>query len=163
MLYSLALSVFTASFFISGTIGHAGGHSEEEIRSEILLRKAVTANAKRAVDGCGNSPAADALKHRALARRMAAAHAIRVKRGLSSGMSMLTLPRNPCTNHICQTEHVRARRDTDSLQRWAAFSHDKTESETYTLDTPTSALFASNATCALVPEPSSVPITSKAS
>src|SRR4051812_8242189 len=46
---------------------------------------------------------------------------------------------------------IRAR-DTASLEKWQAVSHNKTGVDAFTLDTPTSTIFASNATCALVPE-----------
>ncbi|KAK3386516.1 Intradiol ring-cleavage dioxygenase [Podospora didyma] len=119
-----------ASALVPGAVAHAGGHSEAEIQAELHLRSIVASHSKRAIDKCANSEAAQALKERALARRAATAHAIRQKRDL-------------------QNEHVHARRDSAALEKWSAISH---EQKGYSLDTPASTLFASNATCALVPE-----------
>jgi len=47
-------------------------------------------------------------------------------------------------------ENILTRRDQSSFQQWSALSHESTT--TYSLDTPTSTIFASNTTCALVPE-----------
>ncbi|KAK3324920.1 Intradiol ring-cleavage dioxygenase [Apodospora peruviana] len=131
MLPSWVVALAASPLFV-GVLGHAGGHSDEEIHTEIRLRNIVAEHSKRAIGKCADSATNQALRERALARRAAAAHAIREQRGL-------------------QNEHVLARRDSASLQKWAEISHDQS-SENFSIDTPTSTIFASNATCALVPE-----------
>lgn len=44
------------------------------------------------------------------------------------------------------------KKDLASLEEWATYSHNRTEGLAYDLDTPEETIFASNNTCALVPE-----------
>ena len=86
MLPSLTLAL-TALALVSSVLSHTGGHSEKEIRAEIAVRNVVTAHSKRAIDKCANSPAALALRERALARRVAAAKEILKRNNLQDGAS----------------------------------------------------------------------------
>ncbi|TDZ74649.1 hypothetical protein CTRI78_v000631 [Colletotrichum trifolii] len=126
-------SVLTAALAISPLLAPAaahGNHSPEEIAAELALRSHVTVHGKRALDACSNSPAALALKQRALERRAATAQRLRAARGL-------------------EAQKMRKRTQAD-LEAWAAVDHLSTAG--YTLDTPVDEIFGSNATCALVPE-----------
>ncbi|KAF6830103.1 hypothetical protein CPLU01_07518 [Colletotrichum plurivorum] len=125
-----ALAAALAISPLFGTVAAHGNHSPEEIMAELALRSVVTTHGKRALDACSNSPAALALKERALARRAATARRLRAARGLE-GQKM-------------------RKRDQADLEAWAAIDHES--SAGYTLDTPLSEIFGSNATCALVPE-----------
>ncbi|GKT47086.1 uncharacterized protein ColSpa_07267 [Colletotrichum spaethianum] len=114
-----------------GSVAAHGNHSPEEIAAELALRDVVTAHGRRALDACSNSPAALALKQRALERRAATAKQLREKRGLND-------------------QKMRQKRTQADLESWSAINHESTED--YTLDTPLDTIFGSNATCALVPE-----------
>ncbi|KAK2042843.1 aromatic compound dioxygenase [Colletotrichum somersetense] len=114
-----------------GSVAAHGNHSPEEIAAELALRDVVTVHGKRALDACSSSPAAQALKQRAIERRAAAAQQLREKRGLNG-------------------QKMHRKRTQDDLESWAAINHES--SEGFTLDTPLDDIFGSNATCALVPE-----------
>jgi len=79
-IFSTLTAALALTLFIAGT----AAHTEEQIKRELSLRQHVTSHSKRALDKCANSPAALALKQRAIARRAAKARAIREKRGLRS-------------------------------------------------------------------------------
>ncbi|KAF4776175.1 hypothetical protein HER10_EVM0004110 [Colletotrichum scovillei] len=121
---ALALSPFI------GTVAAHGSHTTDEIATEIALRDVVTVHGKRALDACSNSPAALALKQRALERRANTAQMLREKRGLTD-------------------QKMHQKRAQADLVKWAAVDHESTEA--YNLDTPLEEIFGSNATCALVP------------
>ncbi|OLN92164.1 hypothetical protein CCHL11_01392 [Colletotrichum chlorophyti] len=126
-------STIAAALAISpllGTIAAHGTHTAEEIAAELALRSLVTVHGKRALNACSSSPAAQALKQRALARRAETASRLRAQRGLD-------------------TQKMRKRAQAD-LESWAAIDH--LSSESFTLDTAVDEIFGSNATCALVPE-----------
>ncbi|OHE92517.1 hypothetical protein CORC01_12166 [Colletotrichum orchidophilum] len=122
---ALALSPFI------GAVAAHGSHTAEDIAAEIALRDIVTVHGKRALNACSSSPAALALKQRALERRAATAQMLREKRGLTD-------------------QKMHQKRAQADLVKWAAIDHES--SADYTLDTPLEEIFGSNATCALVPE-----------
>ncbi|WYZ36668.1 hypothetical protein EsH8_II_000174 [Colletotrichum jinshuiense] len=123
-------SALVAALAISPLVAAHGQHTAEDIAAEIALRSEVTFHGRRALDACANSPAALALKQRALERRAATAQELREKRGLGA-------------------QRMRKRTKAD-LEAWAAIDH--LSSEDFTLDTAIEEIFGSNATCALVPE-----------
>lgn len=87
------LSLITAALALSTTVS-AHVQTRDEIIAEIATRERITAHSKRALDKCANSPAARALKQRAIARRAAKAVALREKRGIdtSKNQHLLTYP-----------------------------------------------------------------------
>ncbi|KAM7189301.1 putative extracellular dioxygenase [Naviculisporaceae sp. PSN 640] len=125
------ITVLNLASAISGVVSHPGTHSESEIKAELYLRNIVTQHSKRALAKCANSPASQALRERAVARRSATAHELRQKRCL-------------------QNEHILARRDRAALAKWSSISH--SSSSAFTPSTPPSEIFSSAPTCALVPE-----------
>lgn len=54
--------------------------------------------------------------------------------------------------HITIEALKHQKKDLTSLEYWATFSHNRTDGLNYTLDTSEENIFASNNTCALVPE-----------
>ncbi|TQN71663.1 hypothetical protein CSHISOI_03844 [Colletotrichum shisoi] len=126
-----ALAVAMALSPLMGSVAAHGNHSPEEIVAELALRDLVTTHGRRALDACASSPAALALKQRALERRAATAQRLREKRGLSG-------------------QKMHQKRTQADLEAWAAIDHESAED--YTLDTAIEEIFGSNATCALVPE-----------
>ncbi|KYK61232.1 extracellular dioxygenase [Drechmeria coniospora] len=119
----LALSVAT----------HGHPSTEEAEQAYFESRRQVVANTKHNLEKCINSPASRALRNRAVARRAARATELRQRFGIKTAAAA----------------HVR--RDSASLEKWASISHDYTASG-FDLNTPTDVIFASNTTCALVPE-----------
>ncbi|KAK1990369.1 aromatic compound dioxygenase [Colletotrichum falcatum] len=126
-----ALAAALALSPLLGSVAAHGNHSPEEMAAELALRDLVTAHGKRALDACSNSPAAMALKQRALERRAATARQLREKRGLGG-----------------QKMHMK--RTKDDLESWAAVDHESAAG--FSLETPIGDIFGSNATCTLVPE-----------
>jgi len=127
-------SVLAAALAVSPLLGFVaahGNHSPEEIAAELALRDLVTVHGKRALDACSGSPAALALKQRALERRAATAQQLREKRGLTG-------------------QKMHQKRDKADFEGWAAIDHESIEG--FTLDTAVEDIFGSNATCTLVPE-----------
>lgn len=82
------LSLFSAALALSATVA-AHAQTPDEILAEIDTRSRITAHSKRALDKCANSPAALALKERAIARRAAKADALRKKRGIKTSKIFL--------------------------------------------------------------------------
>lgn len=84
------LSLLAALLALSvPVLGHP--KTPEGIRAALETRSRVTAHSKRALDRCADSPAALALKERAIARRAATADALREKRGLKTSTDALLL------------------------------------------------------------------------
>ncbi|KAK1986220.1 Intradiol ring-cleavage dioxygenase [Colletotrichum cereale] len=114
-----------------GSVAAHGNHSPDEIAAELALRDLVTTHGRRALDACSGSPAALALKQRALERRAATARQLREKRGLAG-------------------QKMHRKRALADLEAWSAVDHESAKS--FDLGTPMEEIFGSNATCALVPE-----------
>ncbi|KAG5968837.1 hypothetical protein E4U57_004013 [Claviceps arundinis] len=119
----IAVLVFSAT-----ALGHAQTEEKRKAHSAALHR--IATHSKRSLAACAETPAAIALRQRAVARRAAWANELRRSRGLT-------------------TQHVR--RGKQELEKWMAISHNQTE-KGYTLDTPLNELFTSNASCIFVPE-----------
>jgi hypothetical protein len=80
---NLAASLAAASA-IGSAVAHPGEiHTPEEVKREIVAHKAQQVKARRSLADCANSPAAVALKERAVARRAATAQKLREQRGLT--------------------------------------------------------------------------------
>ncbi|CAJ2512095.1 Uu.00g077200.m01.CDS01 [Anthostomella pinea] len=124
-----------ASLAFSSIIGAAVAHPgdpADEVKRELESHKSARPFARRALNSCAGSPETAALKARSVARRAAAAEALRQKRGLAGQV-------------------MRTKRDLVDLEQWATVDHDSSALG-YSLDTPLETIFDSNATCALVPE-----------
>lgn len=145
---NFAASLAAASA-IGSAVAHPGEvHTPEEIKREIAAHKAQQVKARRSLAECASSPAAIALKERAVARRAAIAQQLREQRGLTK--SQYTLPlQKIITNTI--SESLQSKRDQTALEEWSALDHDVSTTG-YTLDTPLATIFDSNSTCSLVPE-----------
>jgi hypothetical protein len=77
-------ATLAAASVIGSALAHPGEHhTAEEIKREIAAHKAQQVKARRSLAECSNSPAALALKERAIARRAATAQRIREERGLT--------------------------------------------------------------------------------
>lgn len=72
-------STISASLLALAVIGQA--HTPSQVERELILRRTVQTHSKR-MEKCASSPAAMALKGRAIARRAAKAQELREKRGL---------------------------------------------------------------------------------
>ncbi|KAH6656871.1 Intradiol ring-cleavage dioxygenase [Truncatella angustata] len=126
-------ATLAAASVIGSAVAHPGEiHTPEEIKREIDAHKAQQIKARRSLAQCSNSPAALALKERAVARRAAVAQKLREQRGLTK-------------------KSLKSKRDQAALEQWSALSHD-VSSTGYTLNTPLDTIFGSISTCALVPE-----------
>lgn len=80
---NFAASLAAASA-IGSAVAHPGEvHTPEEIKREIAAHKAQQVKARRSLAECASSPAAIALKERAVARRAAIAQQLREQRGLT--------------------------------------------------------------------------------
>ncbi|KAK6065126.1 extracellular dioxygenase protein [Seiridium cupressi] len=122
-----------AAAVIGSAVAHPGEvHTAEEIKREIAAHKAQQAKTRRSLAEVGHSPAALALKERAVARRAAIAQKLREERGLTK-------------------KSLKSKRDQTALAEWSAISHDVSDTG-YTLDTPLDTIFGSNSTAGLVPE-----------
>ncbi|KAI0163464.1 Intradiol ring-cleavage dioxygenase [Pestalotiopsis sp. NC0098] len=129
---NFAASLAAASA-IGSAVAHPGEvHTPEEIKREIAAHKAQQVKARRSLAECASSPAAIALKERAVARRAAIAQQLREQRGLTK-------------------KSLQSKRDQTALEEWSALDHDVSTTG-YTLDTPLATIFDSNSTCSLVPE-----------
>ncbi|KAI0150017.1 aromatic compound dioxygenase [Hypoxylon sp. NC0597] len=131
----VTLRKITASLAVSSFIGAAVAHpgdSEEVVKYERSMQKYAQAGARRAITGCNTTPEAAALKARSVARRSAAAQALREKRGLSE-------------------RRMKSKRGQADLEKYLNVSHDASVTG-FTLDTPLDIIFDSNSTAALVPE-----------
>ncbi|KAI1337331.1 Intradiol ring-cleavage dioxygenase [Xylariaceae sp. FL0016] len=120
---------------VSAVFGAAAAHptdSVDEVRRELAAHQSARPFARRALNTCANAPITTALKERSVARRAAAAQALRQKRGLAG-------------------QKLRTKRDQEELEEWMEVSHD-TSSLGYDLDTDAETIFSGNSTCALVPE-----------
>lgn len=126
------------------------GENVEAIKAEMMKRNVQHAAASRSLSQCQDSAQALALRERSAARRAAKVTELRKKRGLTSGTytllfqvlsSLLTVP-EPLGHQ---------KRDLTSLEYWTEKNHNESSSD-YTLATPEDTIFASNNTCALVPE-----------
>ncbi|KAI1378527.1 aromatic compound dioxygenase [Hypoxylon crocopeplum] len=120
-----------ASSFIGAAFAHPGD-TPEVVKQERAMHKHAQAGARRAITGCATTAGAAALKARSVARRAAAAQALREKRGLTD-------------------KRMRSKRDQAELEKYLEVNHDASELG-YTLDTPFDVIFDSNSTAALVPE-----------
>ncbi|KAI0407947.1 Intradiol ring-cleavage dioxygenase, partial [Xylaria palmicola] len=126
----LAASVAFSSLL--GVIIAHPGDSQEEVRRELEAHRAAFPVARRSLNSCASNPTTEALKARSVARRAAAAAALRQKRGLTN-------------------KSIKSKRDQAGFDKWSVVDHDAS-SLGYSLDTPLGSLFDSNSTCALVPE-----------
>ncbi|KAI0533507.1 Intradiol ring-cleavage dioxygenase [Xylaria digitata] len=117
--------------FLGAVVAHPG-ESKEEVRREISAHQAAQPHARRAIGACASSPNAAALKARSVARRAAAAEALRIKRDLTQ-------------------KSLKSKRDQAGFAKWSAVDHDSTALG-YDLDTSLDTIFTSNSTCSLVPE-----------
>ncbi|CZR63100.1 related to GPI anchored dioxygenase [Phialocephala subalpina] len=109
------------------------GENVEAIKAEMVKRNAQHAAATRSLSECQNSAEALALRERSAARRAAKVTELRRKRGLTT---------EPLSHR---------KRDLTSLEYWTQQNHNES-GLSYTLSTPETTIFASNNTCALVPE-----------
>ncbi|KAK2593366.1 hypothetical protein QQS21_008941 [Conoideocrella luteorostrata] len=125
----MILSTITAALALSVAVF---GHPEtaEEQRAQIATLRRIAAHSKRSLAKCADSPDAIKLRERAVARRAAWADKLRRQSGLKSHNE---------------------RRGNQELGKYLKVSHDQT-AKGYNLDTPLDVLFASNASCILVPE-----------
>lgn len=88
----MMLSVLTTALALTATVlGHHETEEEQRIQAATLRR--IAAHSKRTLANCAGSPAAIALKERAVARRAAWADELRTKRGLKT-RKMLSFPLN---------------------------------------------------------------------
>ncbi|KAH0602018.1 hypothetical protein MHUMG1_00897 [Metarhizium humberi] len=125
----MILPSLTAALAFSAVVyGHP--ETEEERQAQAATLRRIAAHSKRSLANCADSPAAIALKERAVARRAAWADELRVKRGLKTRAE---------------------RRGPKELEKYLDLSHNET-AKGYDLDTPLDELFGSNASCILVPE-----------
>lgn len=85
------LSFVTAALALSATVS-AHAHTPEEIRAELETRERITVHSKRALDKCADSPAALALKERAVSRRAAKMDTLRQKRGIKASKLPVAVP-----------------------------------------------------------------------
>ncbi|OAQ61011.2 extracellular dioxygenase [Pochonia chlamydosporia 170] len=123
------LSILTAALALTATVyGHAETAEAEKFQMETLRR--IAAHSKRSLASCANSPAAVALRARAVARRAAWADELRVQNGLKT--------------------HAE-RRGAKELEKYLTLSHDESY-KGYNLSTPLEVIFGSNASCILVPQ-----------
>ncbi|KAG6040167.1 hypothetical protein E4U41_001392 [Claviceps citrina] len=105
--------------------------TEHARRAQSAALRRIAAHSGRSLAACAGSPAAVALRRRAVARRAAWADELRARGGL------------------LRTHHVR--RGKQELEKWMSVPHDQT-ARGYNLDTPVDDIFASNVSCILVPE-----------
>lgn len=128
-------AVMALALSVPSTLAHPGEQvTQDSVKREMSLRNAQHAAASRSLSQCQNSPAAVALKTRAAARRAGKLASLRTARGLNS---------KPIRHQ---------KKDLASLEQWASYSHNQTSGLNYTSSTPEETIFASNNTCALVPE-----------
>ncbi|KAI1811519.1 Intradiol ring-cleavage dioxygenase [Poronia punctata] len=125
------LTASSLAFLGAVVVAHPGD-TQEEVRRELEAHKAARPFARRAINTCASAPNTAALKARSVARRAAAAQALREKRGIAN-------------------KPLKSKRDDAGFEKWAAVNHDSSDLG-YDLDTPLEELFDSNSTCALVPE-----------
>lgn len=77
-------ATLAAASVLGSAVAHPGEvHTAEEIKREVAAHKAQQVKARRSLAQCSNSPAALALKERAVARRAAKAQLLREQRGLT--------------------------------------------------------------------------------
>jgi hypothetical protein len=79
----MMLSVLTAALALSASV-HGHPETAEERKAQAAALRRIAAHSKRSMANCANSPAATALKERAIARRSAWADQLREQRGLMS-------------------------------------------------------------------------------
>ncbi|OIW23853.1 aromatic compound dioxygenase [Coniochaeta ligniaria NRRL 30616] len=133
-LKALITAALAGSSLLGVVMAHPGEtHSAEKIKKSIAARDLGMLHSKRLVEKCATSPKHQALQARAAARRSMAAQVLREKRGIVH-------------------KRMESKRDQGHLDAWLNTCHDQGSTHDYSLSTPESIIFTSNATAALTPE-----------